>query len=101
MRQVVREVAAAVERTDPRPDVVVLDATTSGPISVTVLNVVRDAAEQLERTGVTLWVASLPPRALASARRAPGWRDWAEAGRLHPTVTAALRAHAPARAPPA
>ena len=101
MRQVVREVAAAVERTDPRPDVVVLDATTSGPISVTVLNVVRDAAEQLERTGVTLWVASLPPRALASARRAPGWRDWAESGRLHPTVTAALRAHAPARAPPA
>lgn len=48
---------------------------------------------QLARQGVDLWVAALPTRALAKARHTAAWSEWAAAGRLHPTVAAAVSAH--------
>ena len=72
--------------------VVIVDATVVGLIPVTVLGVFRELDEQLAEQGVEQWVASLPPRALAQARRAPRWDEMAAAGRLHPTARAALDA---------
>jgi SulP family sulfate permease len=92
VRQVQREIVAAVERADPRPEVVVVDATVVGLLSATVLGVVRETADQLDREGVTLWVASLPPRALTAARQAPGWHRWEDEGRVQPSTQAAVQA---------
>lgn len=39
-----------------------------------------------------MWIASLPRRALAQARTAPGWAALERTGRLHPTARAALDA---------
>jgi high affinity sulfate transporter 1 len=73
-------------------DVVVLDATVVGRLTVTVLEVGRELDEQLAEEGVELWVASLPPRALGQAHLAPRWAEMAEAGRFHPTAAAAVAA---------
>jgi sulfate permease, SulP family len=56
------------------------------------LQVFRELDQQLRDQGVELWIASLPPRALAQARTAPGWADMDRGGRLHPTARAALDA---------
>ncbi len=93
VREVQREIVRRVDAADPRPRVLVLDATVVGRLSVTVLQVVRELSRQLGDTGVELWIASLPPRALAQARRAPGWNTFERTGRLHPTARAALDAY--------
>ena len=92
VREVQREIVRRVDAADPRPRVLVLDATVVERLSVTVLQVLREMAQQLSDEGVELWIASLPPRALAQARRAPGWNAFEGTGRLHPTARAALDA---------
>ena len=91
-------VLAAAEAADPPPDVVVLDATVVGGLSVTALTVGRELERQLADQGAELWITSLPPRALAQAHEAPGWSRLVSGGRLHPTATAAVAAYR-ARAP--
>jgi SulP family sulfate permease len=72
--------------------VVVVDATAVGMLSLTVLSAMRDSQRNLAEQGVTLWVASLPERSLAMARRTPGWAAWNKTGRLWPTVSDAVAA---------
>ena len=38
------------------------------------------------------WVAALTPKALATARLLPQWKELDDAGRIHPTALAAVRA---------
>ncbi|HKY67599.1 MAG TPA: SulP family inorganic anion transporter [Acidimicrobiales bacterium] len=87
-RLIVDRVAAA-----GRPvRVVVLDATVVGRLTVTVLGVGRELEQQLAEQGVEIWIASLPPRALAQAHEAPGWAAMAAAGQLYPTAAEAVAA---------
>jgi SulP family sulfate permease len=69
--------------------VVVVDATAVGML---LLSAMRDSQRNLAEEGVTLWVASLPERSLAMARRTPGWAAWNKTGRLWPTVSDAVAA---------
>jgi len=73
--------------------VVLVDATSVGALSLTILSAMRDSERELTERGVTLWVASLPERALTMARRAPGWSSWDKAGRVWPTVNDAVAAY--------
>jgi hypothetical protein len=41
---------------------------------------------------VALWVAALPTKALAKVQRAPAWSQWADSGKVHPSVAAAVAA---------
>ncbi len=91
-RAVQRTIVQHVDETGPRPEVVVIDATVIGRLSVTVLEVFRELDQQLRNAGTELWIASLPPRALAQARQAPGWATLHRAGRLYPTASAAVAA---------
>ncbi len=93
-REVQRQILGRVDAADPIPDVVVVDATVVGRLSVTTLQVFRELDQELRDQGVELWIASLPPRALEQARKAPGWDAMERAGRLHPTARAALDAFA-------
>ena len=91
-RTVQREILARVDAADPRPDVVLVDATVVGRLSVTVLGVGRELTTELRERGVALWYSSFPPRALEQAHQAPGWDDLDSGGRLYPTATAAVTA---------
>jgi high affinity sulfate transporter 1 len=93
-REAQRQILERVDAADPRPHVVVVDATAVGRLSVTLLQVFRDLDQELRDRGVELWIASLPPRALEQARMSPGWDTIDRAGRLHPTTRAALDAFA-------
>jgi hypothetical protein len=44
---------------------------------------------------VTFWVAALTPRALATAKLLPLWKQLDDTGRIHPTALAAVRAFRP------
>ena len=91
-REVQRRILAHVVAAAPAPHVVVVDATVVGRLSVTTLQAFKELDQELRDQAIELWVASLPPRALAQARLAPGWAEMDRAGRLHPDVPAALQA---------
>lgn len=87
--KILDRVAAA----DPKPAVVLVDATVVGALSVTGLTVFRELEQRLDEQGIELWFASLPPRALLQAHQLPGWDRLAHGGRLHPTATDAVAAY--------
>ena len=91
-RTVQRTVIDRVAAADPPVRVVLVDATVVGLIPVTVLAVFRETEQQLAEQGVEQWIAALPPRALAQARRTPGWDEMAAAGRVYPTASTAVAA---------
>ena len=82
-----------LERVDAeRPRVLIVDCTTQSAVPVSVIDQFPDLERELERRDVTLWVAALPPRALATARMTPRWQDFVDAGRVFPTTLAAVKA---------
>jgi MFS superfamily sulfate permease-like transporter len=100
VRNVNRRILDAVDAA--APDTLVVDASAVGAGTVTVIDQFIDFERELDARHVQLWIASLPPRALATARLTPRWGELAAAGRLHPTAVAALRAYGsggPARGP--
>jgi hypothetical protein len=78
--------------TPERLDVVVLDMTVQGVLSSTVLDGIRDLDRELADRCVTLWIASLPARATATAQRTHWWPGWERRGRVYDTVEDALDA---------
>jgi MFS superfamily sulfate permease-like transporter len=93
-RGVQAKILDRVAATDPRPRVLVLDGTAVGALSATTLTVFRELDRQLADQGIELWLAALPPRALAQARQLPAWDGLDAAGRLHPTAREAVAAFA-------
>jgi sulfate permease, SulP family len=75
------------------PEVLLLDLGGTADTSVTVMDVIAETDQRLARHGVALWVAALPTRALAKAERTVAWSAWTGAGKVHPTVAAAVAAH--------
>lgn len=87
--------AAILTRVDgarPPPHVVLVDVGGTADTSVTVMDIFAETDQQLAKRGVALWVAALPTRALQKVQRAPAWETWAESGKVHPSVSAAVRA---------
>lgn len=92
-RVVQRQIVGRVDDADPTPDVVLVDATVVGRLTVTVLSVFRELDQQLRDRGVEMWISSLPPDALRQAHVAPGWAELDRAGRLHATTRRAVAAY--------
>jgi high affinity sulfate transporter 1 len=91
----VRSVARkALRIVDGRPgtQVVVLDATTVSALPLTVVQELGELGHELSERDVELWIAAFPPRALATARSLPRWRELEEKRRFHPTALAAVNA---------
>jgi MFS superfamily sulfate permease-like transporter len=84
-----RKVIAAVDAA--KPQVLVIDATAVAMLSVTVIDEFAQIEQALRDRGADLWIAALPPRALATVRLLPRWADLEVDGRLHPTALAAMR----------
>jgi hypothetical protein len=60
---------------------------------VTVIDQFADFEREVRERHAELWLAGLPPRALATARMLLRWRELDAAGRLQPTALAAVRAY--------
>ncbi len=86
-----RQIVAAVDEADPRT--LLIDATAVAALPVTVLEQVYALEEELSSRNVEVWFAAMPPQTLATASKAPRWREFEEAGRIHPTSLAAVRAY--------
>jgi high affinity sulfate transporter 1 len=84
-----RRMLAAVDAAGP--EVLVLDATAVGMLPVTVIDQFADLERELAARDVTFWIAALPPRTLATARRTPRWDELVGDRRLYPTSLAAIR----------
>jgi sulfate permease, SulP family len=93
VRSVNRKIVAAVDARPTPPDVLLLDASAVNILTVTVIDALPQLERELISRGVTFWLAGLPPGALATARQLPRWREFDEAGRIHPTALAAVRAY--------
>jgi high affinity sulfate transporter 1 len=91
VRSVNRRIIEAVDRA--QPDTVVLDLSAVAMVSVTVAMQSGDLERELTSRGVTLWVAGLPPRALALVQEMPRWESFESTGRVYPTALAATRAY--------
>ena len=92
IRSVHRKIIAAVDALPAAPDVLVLDCSAVAMLPVTVIDEVPSLDRALGERGVTFWVAALTPRALATAKLLPLWKELDDAGRIHPTALAAVRA---------
>ncbi|MCW2522574.1 MAG: sulfate transporter [Frankiales bacterium] len=89
---VAERVLAAV-RAAARPiAVVVLDVTSVGMLSTTILAAERELEAELADLGTTLWIASLPQRALDMARRSAEADRWRGQHRVWSSVPDAVRA---------
>ena len=91
VRSANRKLLAAAEAA--RPQVMVLDASAVGMLSATALGEFGELERGLGERGVELWIASLPPRSLATARKTPRWVEVEAAGRVFPTSLAAAQAY--------
>ncbi|HEY6635023.1 MAG TPA: SulP family inorganic anion transporter [Acidimicrobiia bacterium] len=93
IRRVQDEVYRRFEEAEPKPEVVVIDVGATVDTTVTVVDIFLEMEEHLAANGSALWVASLPPRALEKVRRVEVYEEWVRAGRIHPTLSAAVEAH--------
>jgi hypothetical protein len=92
VRTATERVAAAVAAADRPIAVVLVDATSIGVLSMTILATFRDAEADLAEQGVEQWVCSLPAHALEMAAKTPGWAAWQSQGRVWPTPEDAVAA---------
>lgn len=92
IRRVQEEVYRLFEEAKPSPRVVLLDASATVDVSVTVLDVWLEIEGHLANHGATLWVAAVPEQALVKLRRTPNYERWVAAGRVHPSVASAVTA---------
>jgi high affinity sulfate transporter 1 len=90
IRNVQDEIYRRVAACETRPEVLVLDVGGTADTSVTVMDVMNETNHELASAGTTMWVAALPVRAEAKARRTPMWDVWAGDRRVFPTVAAAV-----------
>ena len=71
IRSANRRIVAAVDAAEPRPELVVVDATAVAVLTVTVIDEFQQIEHELLTRDVELWIAALPPRSLATARKTP------------------------------
>jgi MFS superfamily sulfate permease-like transporter len=90
VRHVQEEVMRRVAAEDRDVRVLVIDAGGTSDTSVTVMDVLAETDQVLERQGVMLWVAALPEKAKQKARRMDKYDDWVTKGKIHRTVAGAV-----------
>ncbi|HEY9412320.1 MAG TPA: sodium-independent anion transporter [Jiangellaceae bacterium] len=76
----------------PGTRALVLDASRSARLSVTVMDELRQLGRELADLGVTAYVAALPPDALAMVRRTRWWPGLEREGRAAESVADAVAA---------
>jgi sulfate permease, SulP family len=86
-RQVVDAVDAA-----PGTRVLVLDMAAVAHLTVMVMDEGLQLERELADRDVELWIAGLPPHALATARKVEHWSDLERTGHIYPTALAAALA---------
>ena len=91
IRRVRRSIMERVEAAEP--EVVLFDATAMVEVSIMVVDELDEMDTTLAERGVELWYAALSPLTLQTARRLPQWGELDEAGRMHETSLAAVRAY--------
>jgi sulfate permease, SulP family len=74
VRSANRKIITSVDR-HPGTEVLVLDATALGELSITVIEEFAELERELGDRGVSLWMAGLPPNALLTARQTPRWAE--------------------------
>ena len=87
-----RRLLAAVDRHEG-VDTLVVDTSAIARVSLTVVDELPELERELAAGHVTLWIAGMPPRTLALARRLPRWEELESHGRLFPTALAAVRVY--------
>jgi MFS superfamily sulfate permease-like transporter len=92
IRRVQDEIYARFEGADPRPQVVLIDASATVDTSITVIDIWAEIDARLAENGAALWVAELPERALKKLERTDNFGAWQSEGRIHPSVSAAVAA---------
>jgi sulfate permease, SulP family len=90
--RIIDRVAELVYGTEPRPRVLLLDLSAVPDADTSATAVVAERADRLASLGTELWLAAMTDRVLALARRSPRWARLNEAGRVFPTVGAAVEA---------
>jgi sulfate permease, SulP family len=90
--RIIDRVAELVHGADPRPRVLLLDLSAVPDADTTATSVLAERADRLASSGTGLWLAAMTDRVLALARRGPRWDQLEEAGRVFPTVAAAVEA---------
>ena len=71
----------------------VLDMSTVAGLTLTVMDEAANLEHDVGERGVTLWVAALPPKALATAKLTPRWNELVRDGRVYPSVLATIHAY--------
>jgi high affinity sulfate transporter 1 len=91
IRPVNRKILAAVDGR-PGTKVLVLDGTSLGQPSTTIVLEATNLEHELAERGVEVWIAALPPRALAATQKLPRWDEFVQGERVYPTALAAVTA---------
>jgi high affinity sulfate transporter 1 len=92
VRRAQEEIYRRVDGAEPRPEVLILDVGATVDTSVTVIDIMAETERHLARHGTRMWLAAIPERAETKARRTDLWDEWLDAGRIHPTISAAVDA---------
>jgi SulP family sulfate permease len=90
--RIIDRVAELVHEADPPPRVLLLDVSAVPDADTTATAVLAERADRLASLGTEMWLAAMTDRVLTLARRGPRWARLEEAGRVFPTVAAAVEA---------
>jgi SulP family sulfate permease len=87
-----RAVIEAATKHSPPAETVIFEVASLPHVSVTVLDGLRELEAEVAQTGGTLYLVGLPERAVDAARNSTWFADFESAGRILPTIDAALTA---------
>jgi sulfate permease, SulP family len=90
-QRVLDGLAQIVQEEDPRPRVLLLDMSAVSDADTTAAAVLAERSERLGSMGVDLWLAGMTDKVLELARRGPSWARLEHDGRVHPSISSAIR----------
>jgi len=90
VRRVQDQIHGAFESREPKPQVGLVDIGATGDTSVTVIDAWVEIDQYLAPRGARLWVAAIPPRTVEKVKRIDIYREWLDAGRIHPSARVAV-----------
>jgi MFS superfamily sulfate permease-like transporter len=92
IRPVNDKLVRAVDATDGT-NVLLLDMSAVAALTLTVMDEMTTLEHALDERGITVWIAALPPRALATAKLTVRWDELRRNGQLFPTTLGAIHAY--------
>jgi high affinity sulfate transporter 1 len=92
IRPVNDKLVRAVDATNGT-NVLLLDMSAVAALTLTVMDEMTTLEHALDERGITVWIAALPPRALATAKLTVRWDELRRNGQLFPTTLGAIHAY--------